>query len=81
MTAADSAAAFAILTVTSPDERIATTNMGIRFLAKCVTDIRVVAKVIKAGRTLVPVSIEIFDADDVLVAFAQMTYTRVRPPN
>ncbi len=77
MTAADSAAAFAILTVTSATERIATTDMSIRFLAKCLTDIRVVARVIKAGRTLVPVTVDVFDAGNVLVAIAQVTYMRL----
>lgn len=77
MTAADSAAAFAILTLTGAEEKIATTDMGIRFHAKCTTDIRVEARVIKLGRTLVPAAVEIFDARDVLVATAQVTYIRL----
>jgi acyl-CoA thioesterase len=77
MTAADSAAAFATLTTTSAGERIATTDMSIRFLAKCLTDVRVVARVVKTGRTLVPVGVEIFDSDGVLVAIAQVTYMRL----
>lgn len=77
MTAADSAAAFAILTAAGADARIATTDMSIRFLAKCLTDIRVEARVVKLGRTLVPVDVEIFDAGDVLVATAQVTYIRL----
>jgi uncharacterized protein (TIGR00369 family) len=79
MTAADSAAAFAVLTVTGPKEAIATTDMGIRFHARCLTGIRVEARVIKAGRTLVPVAAEIFDEKDVLVATAQVTYIRLGP--
>ena len=77
MTAADSAAAFAILTLAGADAKIATTDMGIRFHAKCLTDIRVEARVIKLGRTLVPVAVEILDKSDVLVATAQVTYIRL----
>lgn len=77
MTAADSAAAFAILTLAGPEARIATTDMAIRFHARCLTDIRVEARVVKLGRTLVPVAVEIFDADSVLVATAQVTYIRL----
>jgi uncharacterized protein (TIGR00369 family) len=77
MTAADSAAAFAVLTVAGADAKITTTDMSIRFLAKCLTDVRVEARVIKAGRTMVPVAVEIFDANDVLVAIAQVAYMRL----
>lgn len=77
MTVADSAAAFAILTMTGANEKIATTDMAIRFHAKCLTDIRVEARVIKLGRTLVPVTAEIFDEGPVLVATAQVTYIRL----
>lgn len=77
MTAADSAAAFAVLTLAGANAQIATTDMGIRFLAKCLTDIRVEARVVKFGRTLVPVAAEIFDANEVLVATAQIAYIRL----
>ena len=80
MTAADSAAAFAILTLTGAEERIATTDMSIRFLAKCLTDIRAVARVVKLGRTLVPVAVEIFDEKNVLVATAEVAYIRLGSP-
>src|SRR5262249_7361550 len=43
MTAADSAAAFAVLTVAGADAKITTTDMSIRFLAKCLTDVCVEA--------------------------------------
>lgn len=77
MTAADSAAAFAVLTVAGADAKITTTDMSIRFLAKCLTDVRVEARVIKAGRTMVPVHVDIFDANEVLVAIAQVAYIRL----
>src|SRR5579871_2609912 len=60
MTAADSAACFAILTQTSADQLLTTTDMNIRFLAPCLTDLRVHARVIKRGRLLCPVAVDLF---------------------
>ena len=77
MPAPDSAAAFAVLTRVGAEAKIATTDMSIRFHAKCLTDIRVEARVIKLGRTLVPVDVEIFDDGNELVATAQVTYIRL----
>jgi uncharacterized protein (TIGR00369 family) len=74
MTAADSAACFAILTLTSADQLLTTTDMNIRFLAPCLTDVRVTARVIKRGRLLCPVAVDLVDADGKLVAVAQVTY-------
>jgi acyl-coenzyme A thioesterase PaaI-like protein len=48
--------------------------MNIRFLAPCLSDVTAKAKVIKAGRTLVPVSIDLFDSVQKLVAVAQVNY-------
>ena len=61
MTIADSAACFAIFTKTGPGVRLTTTDMNIRFLAPCLTDVTAKAKVIKLGRTLIPVSVDLFD--------------------
>jgi len=77
MTVADSIACFAIMTQTGPDEPLTTTDMNIRFLAPCLTDVTVVAKVIKLGRTLCPVAIDLFDAKGIQVAVAQVTYMRL----
>lgn len=74
MTVADSAACFAIFTLTGPAARLTTTDMNIRFLAPCLTDVIAKAKVIKAGRTLCPVAIELFDTEDRQVAVAQVSY-------
>lgn len=74
MTAADSAACFAILTLTDPDQIMTTTDMNIRFLAPCLTDVRVKARVIKRGRLMCPVSVDLFDAAGTLVAIAQVNY-------
>ncbi len=74
MTIADSTACFAILTRTGPDTRLTTTDMNIRFLAACLTDVTAEAKVIKFGRTLCPVAVDLFDETGQQVAVAQVTY-------
>jgi acyl-coenzyme A thioesterase PaaI-like protein len=48
--------------------------MNIRFLAPCLTDVRVTARVIKRGRLLCPVAVDLVDADGKAVAVAQVTY-------
>ena len=74
MTVADSISAFALLTQTGADAKITTTDMNIRFLAACRTDVRAVAKVIKHGRTLAPVAVDMFDMNNTHVAVAQVNY-------
>jgi len=77
MTVADCIACFAIMTQTGPDQPLTTTDMNIRFLAPCLTDVTAKAKVIKLGRTICPVSVDLFDADGTHVAVAQVTYIRL----
>jgi uncharacterized protein (TIGR00369 family) len=74
MTVADSISAFALLTLTGADAPITTTDMNIRFLAACRTDVRAIATVIKHGRTLAPVSVDMYDMNNVHVAVAQVNY-------
>src|SRR6266542_1990533 len=76
-TLADTAAWVAVLTLTGADAVIATTDMNIRFLAPCRTHAKAEAKVIKFGRTLCPVSVDIHDARGAKVAVAQVTYLRL----
>ena len=77
MTVADSVACFAILTLTDPEEVLTTTDMQIRFLAPCLTDLTANARVIKLGRTLCPVHVDLRDAGGTLVAVAQVNYIRL----
>ncbi|BEQ15114.1 PaaI family thioesterase [Desulfoferula mesophila] len=74
MTVADSAACFAILTQTGSQARLTTTDMNIRFLAPCLSDLTVAARTIKVGRTMCPVGVELFDEAGTLVAVAQVNY-------
>ena len=67
MTVADSISAFALLTLAGADTPITTTDMNIRFLAA-------IAKVIKHGKTLAPVAVDMFDMNNKHVAVAQVNY-------
>jgi uncharacterized protein (TIGR00369 family) len=78
MTLADTAACASVLTVAVADAVISTTDMNIRFLAPCHSDATAEARIIKAGKTLCPVAVELRDAEQVLVAVAQVTYMRLR---
>ena len=78
MTLADTAACVAVLTVAGADAVITTTDMNIRFLAPCHSDATAEAKIIKVGKALCPVAVEVRDARQVLVAVAQVTYMRLR---
>lgn len=77
MTIADSIACFAIMTRTGPNEPLTTTDMNIRFLAPCRDDVRAEARVIKLGRSLCPVAVDLFEAGGKPVAVAQVTYMRL----
>jgi len=77
MTIADSVACFALFTLTGPDEIVTTTDMNIRFLAPCLSDVTARARVIKLGRTLCPIEVNLYDADGRHVAVAQVTYMRL----
>jgi uncharacterized protein (TIGR00369 family) len=80
MTIADSVACFAILTLTSADQRLTTTDMNIRFLAPCFTDVTAEARVIRLGATMCPVAVDLHDENGKLVAVAQVNYIRLRKP-
>lgn len=74
MTVADSAACFAIFTRTGPRIRLTTTDMNIRFLAPCLSDVTAKARVIKFGKTMCPVTVDLFDQNERMVAVAQVNY-------
>ena len=54
--------------------------MNIRFLAPCLTDVTARARVIKFGRTLCPVAVDLFDAQGQQVAVAQVNYILLDHP-
>ncbi len=73
---ADCVAWFAIATRLGPRERLVTTDMNIRYLAACLTDCVATGRVIKFGRTLCPVAVDLFDTEGKQVAAAMVTYIR-----
>jgi len=79
-TLADSAIAFAALTLIGADEAIATVEMNIRFLAPCREAVVARSRVVKAGRTLVTGEVELRGlATDTLFATCGLTYIRLQP--
>ena len=80
MTLADTCACIAVLTRIGAGAIVTTTDMNIRFLAACRSDATAEARVIKIGRTLCPVAVDVRDAGGVLVAVAQVTYMRLAAP-
>jgi uncharacterized protein (TIGR00369 family) len=78
MTLADSMAALAVMTLLSdPNEILTTTDMNIRFLSPCLSDAAAKCRVIKFGRTLCPIAVELFDANGKQVAVGQVNYMRL----
>jgi uncharacterized protein (TIGR00369 family) len=77
MAVADTIACFALLTCIDPEEAMATTDMNIRFLAPCFTEVKATATIIKLGKTLTPVEVKLTDTNDKLVALCQVTYIRL----
>src|SRR5205085_105989 len=77
MTLADTAACVAVLSLAGADAEITTTDMNIRFLAACRSDCTAEAVLIKFGKTLCPVSVELRDTNGIQVAVAQVTYIRL----
>jgi len=74
MTLADSAAAFAILTIVGADARLATIEMSIRFLAPARTRAVARAKVLKSGKRIAFCTAEVVDGEGTLLAHATVTY-------
>jgi uncharacterized protein (TIGR00369 family) len=77
MTLADTAACVAVLTLAGADAAITTTDMNIRFLAPCRSDVVAKAHIIKFGKTLCPVSVDLLDRRGDQLAAAQVTYMRL----
>jgi uncharacterized protein (TIGR00369 family) len=78
LTIADTSACIAIFPKTGPGVRLATTDMSIRFLAPCFSDVVAKAKVVKFGKTMCPVSIDLYDVENRHIAIAQVNYMILR---
>jgi uncharacterized protein (TIGR00369 family) len=77
-TLADSAVAFAMLTLTGPDARLTTVEFDIRFLAPCRETVVAKSRVVKAGRTLLTGHVDLVGKDSgTLMAVCGLTYIRL----
>lgn len=74
---ADCVAWFAIATRTGPLEPLVTTDLDIRYLAPCMSAVTATGRLLKLGRTLCPVQIEMFDDQQRMVATGIVTYVRL----
>jgi uncharacterized protein (TIGR00369 family) len=77
MTLADTCACAAVLSLTGSDQVMTATDMNIRFLAPCNSSALARARIIKFGRTIVPVQVDLYDDQGRHVALAQVTYMRL----
>jgi acyl-coenzyme A thioesterase 13 len=77
----DTAAAFSVSSLLQPGETTTTIDLTIHYLA-AVTEGEIVAKseVVRAGRKVVILSIQVHDDKDNLVATATSAFLRRRPP-
>jgi uncharacterized protein (TIGR00369 family) len=81
-TLADSAIAFAALTLIQPDETITTVEFNMRFLAPCRETVVARSRVVKAGATLVTGDVQLVGVSTgTLFAICGLTYMRLRPRN
>jgi len=74
----DTASAFAVVNRLEPDERVTTTDLTIHFL-RPVTEGRMTAtaRIVKPGRRLFVLSVEVTDSRGILVATAVTTYIKL----
>ena len=79
-TLADSAVAFAMLTLTGPQARLTTLEFNIRFLAPCRETVIARSRVVRAGSTILTGHVDLVGATSgTLFAQTGLTYMRVRP--
>lgn len=77
-TLADSAVAFAMLTLAGPDARLTTIEFDIRFLAPCRETAVARSRVVKAGRTLLVGHVDLVGKETgTLLAVCGLTYMRL----
>ena len=74
----DSAAAFAVISILSPDERATTADLTISYLRPLTQGrTKCTARVLRAGRRLIVVSAELSDDAEKLAATALTTYIKI----
>jgi uncharacterized protein (TIGR00369 family) len=74
----DTASAFAVLTQIDVEERVTTTDLTIHYLRPAITGrISATARIIRGGRRLFVLSVDVHDSADALVATAVTTYIKI----
>lgn len=75
----DTAAAFAVLTEIDIDERVTTTDLTIHYL-RPINDGRMIAtaRIVRGGRRLFVLSVDVRNDRDILVATAVTTYIKIQ---
>jgi uncharacterized protein (TIGR00369 family) len=79
----DTASAFAVLTQIDLDERVTTTDLTIHYLRPAIAGrITATARIIRGGRRLFVLSVEVHGHGDALIATAVTTYIKIdkNPP-
>ncbi len=75
---ADTATAFAILTLLEPDERVTTVDLTVSYLRPAVEGtLQATARVLRQGRRLFTVSAELADSGGTLLTTALSTYIKL----
>jgi len=75
----DTASAFAVVTRLEPDERVTTTDLTIHYLRPVSAGrITATARIVRAGRRLFVLSVEVMDDHQKLIATAVTTYIRLQ---
>jgi uncharacterized protein (TIGR00369 family) len=74
----DTAAAFAAITLLEPDQSTTTINLTIHYLRPLTVGRATArARVLRAGRRILSISVEVFDETEVLTATALTSYLRL----
>ena len=74
----DTASAFAVLTQIDPEERVTTTDLTIHYLRPAITGrIVATARIVRGGRRLFVLSVDVHDSANALVATALTTYIKI----
>jgi len=75
----DTAAAFAVVTRLEPDERVTTTDLTIHYLRPVTAGrLTATARIVRAGRRLFVLTIEVTGGQGLLVATAVTTYIKLQ---
>jgi uncharacterized protein (TIGR00369 family) len=75
----DTAAAFAVLTQLDPNERVSTTDLTIHYLRPASSGrLTAVARIVRSGRRLFVLSVEVRNDQQILIATAVTSYIKIQ---